>query len=449
MIALLMYGVLHAQVLSLDEVLVSVHPVLQAADQAIYAAEGDAQSARGGFDTSLKSELQSGLVGYYKYRVFDVELSQPTRYWGARFEVGYRSSEGVFPVYNSQDLTFTLGRARLQAAVPLLQGGSIDERRAGLMRTEIAVSASRVHREMDVRDIKRGASKRYWEWVIAGQKTAVARDLLNIALSRDKALLTRVKHGDVAQIDYTDNQRAVVQRRSNVITAERSLQQAALALSLYLRDEHGVPRVVTSDLLPDTMPRCEGELRTDQAVYPDIDAMGKKIDALGVDLHLAENIYLPTMDFKMGLTRDFGINPGIVDEQLPPTGAPLEVKAELVFQMPLFRRTARGQIASLTAERERVSLEKELLQQKLTMHVANLRQSMGVAQLRSEFALQEVAFAKKLEQAEKTRFVHGDGSFFMINMREQATQDALYRQIEAQGDYCMAHVELMTYRELL
>ena len=43
--------------------------------------------------------------------------------------------------------------------------------------------------------------------------------------------------------------------------------------------------------------------------------------------------------------------------------------------------------------------------------------------------------SRELEEAERTRFELGEGTFFMLNLREQATLDAALREALAQADY--------------
>jgi hypothetical protein len=74
-----------------------------------------------------------------------------------------------------------------------------------------------------------------------GQTVAIFRTLLTIAEARDKGLLERVKHGDVPVFERKDNERAILQRRAQLVTAERGLQQAAIELSLLFARRLGQP----------------------------------------------------------------------------------------------------------------------------------------------------------------------------------------------------------------
>jgi outer membrane protein TolC len=88
-----------------------------------------------------------------------------------------------------------------------------------------------------------------------GQTVAIFRTLLTIAEARDKGLLERVKHGDVPVFERKDNERAILQRRAQLVTAERGLQQAAIELSVVSRDASGNPRLPSENELPSDIPR--------------------------------------------------------------------------------------------------------------------------------------------------------------------------------------------------
>ena len=53
--------------------------------------------------------------------------------------------------------------------------------------------------------------------------------------------------GEIARIEIVDNQRAVLERKSAVISAERELQNAVFELSLFYRSASGEPQIVSRE----------------------------------------------------------------------------------------------------------------------------------------------------------------------------------------------------------
>ena len=60
---------------------------------------------------------------------------------------------------------------------------------------------------------------------------------------------------------------------------------------------------------------------------------------------------------------------------------------------------------------------------------------MRAAFERAELIREEYRVARDLEEAERARFRLGDGTMFLVNLREQATFDAAMRELSATQDY--------------
>lgn len=97
----------------------------------------------------------------------------------------------------------------------------------------------------------RAALGHYWDWVAAARQRAVARALLDLAEARDVQLADAVALGQIAPIERLDNRRAILQRQSALIAAERLLEQRAIDLSLYYRDASGAPVRPEAARVPD------------------------------------------------------------------------------------------------------------------------------------------------------------------------------------------------------
>jgi outer membrane protein, heavy metal efflux system len=243
--------------LTLDTVVQSAlesFPSVIAAAKRKDMAEGEKLSAEGGFDTSVKLFNRNDVVGIYQNQILDIGIEQPTPYWGSTFFGGYRLGTGKFAIYDSKATTAEAGEFRAGVTVPLWRNRTIDRRRASLAQAELAQLIA--HHEYDtvLLELQRVATQRYWDWVLAGQRLAAARELLRIAETRDAGLRARIASGDLPAIDATDNQRAILERRERVVAAERLLEQAAIQLSLYLRSPDGEPQLPAPEDLPEGFP---------------------------------------------------------------------------------------------------------------------------------------------------------------------------------------------------
>lgn len=152
------------------------------------------------------------------------------------------TGRGAFPAYDGK--ADTKGTAEFSAglSLPLLRGRAIDERRAA--RETTALGVERAEGSLDQARLAafRAALGHYWDWVAAARQQRVARALLDSADARDVQLADAVALGQIAPIERLDNRRAILQRRSALVAAERLLEQRAIDLSLYLRDAQGQPQ---------------------------------------------------------------------------------------------------------------------------------------------------------------------------------------------------------------
>ena len=442
-----------AQTLTLDQVIHSVnetYPIILGAQQDVEKNQGDYLAARGGFDPVLKSYVQDIAQGYYKNTFYDVTIEQPTPFWGTRLVTGFKKGTGNFAVYDSRNRTFDQGEWRAGVEVPLLRGGWTDERRTRIQTTEVGVQAAGQALSSKQLEVRREAARKYWDWVAAGQKKTVAQELLDIALVRDQALLTRVARGDAAQIDHTDNQRAVVQRQAGLVSATRALQKATLELSIYYRTPQGVPILAQDQELPTRFPTPEKppqdpspQLDQLSIQYPDTQILGMQLKQLEFDRSLARNQLLPKLDLGLVYVKDFGVNPGT--PYIQPTQYPTELRAYVQFEFPLLLRTARGRLSAVNAQQEKLSLVRHLTQDRIRTQIMDLAQTITAALNRVEYTHQEVELSQKLEEAERKRFLHGDSSLLIVNIREQTTRDAMNKEIDALSDYFKAKAEYETF----
>ena len=451
--------------LRLAEVVASVerhYPLIEAAQQDQQAAQAELLSARGGFDPSLVARAEGSPLGYYQNGRFDLRFEQPTPLWGTNFFAGYRASVGKFADYDGKLETNQYGELRAGMSLPLWRNGSIDRRRAAIKRAELGVSVSQTGVVAQRIDAIRLASLRYFEWVATGQRLALAKQLLELAQGRDQALAIRVERGDLPQIDRVDNQRALLQRQGLLVSAQRSLQQATIELSIYLRDAQGEPLLCDTSRLPARLPApsgpslsATGAMAVEVAGSYDLQALRRDVELalrarpelqrlqlqrqqLQVERDLAKNQMAPAIDVQAAVSQDFG--PG------SETREKTTVDAGVVIDIPLRNRVNRGRVSVAESGMQRISAQQRLQRDRIFAELADVRSALLAASARAQLAESEVQVARDVEAAEKTRYELGDSTLLLVNLREQATAEAALRQIDALLDY---HRATATYRAVL
>jgi outer membrane protein TolC len=423
-------------------------PTVAAAIADVVAADAEALAAQGGFDPVLRGRAfltPPGLGAYPQIRS-DLTLDIPIPATGVNAFAGYRfgaplgndknGNPNQVQSYYQERLTFLLGEVRAGVSVPLLRNLWIDRRRATVQRTELGQEAAKQAETLQRIEIARLAAFRYWDWVAAGMRREVARDLLRIARDRDRQLATRVKTGDVPLFDQQDNLRAVAQRESLVVQAQRQVEQTRFELSLYWRSDDGQPQQPTDEQMPRGIPTPDpsfGDGATiDDALArrPDLRRLVIQQRQQEIELSLQKNQLFPLIDLGAIVTQDFG-PVGTADPKLATT----EVEFGAIIDVPLLYRLPRGRIQAAEAQLSRLEAQLQLLRDRVGVDVKDALSALAAARERVKFTRQEVDVAQKLEAGERQKFELGDSNLLFVNIRETQTAEARLREIDALTDY--------------
>jgi outer membrane protein TolC len=248
---------------------------------------------------------------------------------------------------------------------------------------------------------------------------------------RDKALLERTTHGDLPVFERRDNERAILQRRSQVILAERGVQQAAFELSLFYRDSQGEPVLLDESSLPPNLPDppvvsrydLEASLERAKKQRPEVGILIAQRNQNEFERDFAENQMAPRIDFQLAAERGLGTG--------DPSSVPSELEAGIYLEIPLQRRGASGRRDQALATAQRIELQERLAKDRISMEVKDTHSNLLAAAQRHEVAVGELALAKELEEGERIRFKNGDSNILFINIREQLTVDAALRELDA------------------
>lgn len=372
-------------------------------------------------------------MGYYQNRTLDSFLEQPTPLWGVSLMAGYRLGLGEFPVYDGKYETNNGGELRAGLSIPLWRDGPIDSRRASIQKAEYSLSVADLEVKQQQIQAVRGATHRYWDWVGASLKLQIYRALLKIAEERDKGLSARVKLGDLPEFERRDNLRAILQRRSQVIAAERAVEQASIALSLFYRDEKGDPILVPEDRAQQTIPKPSDSQEPKEGLEMAIQRRPeiKKIEFLKsqnqVERSFASNQVSPRINFQVQGVKSL--------EQGDPTRNENELEASVLLEIPLQANVAGGREDSAIATGMRLEIQERFLKDKIKTEFQDAHSALRAAALRADLTHRETELAKQLEKGERIRFRQGASNQLIVNIREQATADAAVREIDSLSDY--------------
>ncbi len=399
-------------------------PTLLAVEQRRLAAEGELTTAEGGFDTVVKSQNRWSIIGLYENQNYDVGVEQPTALWGARFFGGWRRGAGDFPVYDGKTVTGTDGEMRVGVSVPLWRDRSIDRRRATLQQAELGQLIAGHDVDLAKLDVRRQASYRYWDWILAGQRLAITERLLLVAEQRDSGIRERVAAGDLPEFEALDNQRAIIERRERKVAAQRWLEQAAIQLSLYWRGRDGEPQMPKPEQLPLDFPEhlpqfpltYSEALETAMANRPELQRIGLQSKQMDTELELQKNQMNPGVEMAVMGAQDFGSGkPGLNRN---------EFYLGLNLDVPLQQRVATGRSQAAGANLQRLKWERTFLEDRIAAETQDVFSALTAAQQRLELTKKQRQAAKLLEEGERSRFDLGESNLLFVNLRELASGDA-------------------------
>jgi cobalt-zinc-cadmium efflux system outer membrane protein len=431
--------------LTLHEVLDSVrqqYPPMLAALIERDVAAGRLQSARGTFDFQFFSRLFDAPSGYYQSTTVDSGFEQFTGIWGSTLFGGYRiTSGGLLPDYE-KSRTQGSGEPRIGFRLPLLRDGSIDRRRATLIKARLdkELADPVIHRQQ--LDFIRAATAGYYGWLAAGERLRLSEALLRIARERMDALKTQSESGLIPRIVLTDNRRLIVSRELAVVQARRRFEAAGLALSLFHRDSRDNPTVATRDRLPPLLPTPEGpeasllqqDLQRALTTRPELKRLSLTQEKLEVDRRLAKNQLLPNLDAGVSASRDYGDR-----RYKDQTEAEVQVGVEL--RVPLQRREAKGRVAEVDAQLEQVTREQQFARDRIQTEVRDSFSAWSAAHEQTVQARINVQLAVELQEAETERFARGASDLLALQLREQAAFDAQVSAVDIDADCFRAQAD--------
>lgn len=438
--------------IGLEDVLRSVDahfPTLHALRAEASAREQDLRAERGRFDLQLALEGDVRPLGFYESRAAGASLEQPSRLRGSRFFAGYRIGAGDVPSYQGGRITNESGELSAGVEIPLLRGGAIDPARGAIARSEIALRQMTPAQQLERLEVIRAASLAYWDFVSAGRGLEVAERLVAVAEERQTQIARRVEAGAEPRIDLTDNRRLIVERSKALRGAERDFEQAALQLSLFLRDDAGRPRRADRSRVPIAFPAevplsdaaVDADLAFARTRHPILAPFALERERLQVDLRLARNDALPNLDLRVEGAQDLGGANAGIDEvgklSDDPRGSS-ELMASVRLALPVQRRQALGRAAAAQARLSRVAAREQLARERVEAEARAAVAALSAAYDQTGQARENVELARTLREAEARRFGLGRSNLIDVNIRERQAASASLELVEAQASYFRA-----------
>ncbi len=435
-----------AGTLHLSDVILSVeaaYPLLETVLLEREIADGKQLAAWGEFDLGLKAYTTATPEGFYETYRNGVAFNQPLFDGGYAFS-GYKIGDGNFEPWFGERETNEGGEFSAGFGIPLLRDKLIDKRRAAFFKAELQREAVEPAVQTQLLLFVRAASETYWGWVAAGQALQAQRQLLELAKVRVDQIEARVEAEDLAPIARINNEQLIAARETKVIASQRKLQQAAIKLSLFLRDAQGSPLVPDESLLPQefpvvVMPRgAVLEQMVDRAIdlrpeFAELDLLAQQYD---VELAQASNMLLPKLDAQMRAAKDVGGQTSAKGDKTP-----FELEVGLYGEVPLQRREARGKINVARGKLAQIQAKRRFLADKVAAQVQDVLSALQAALEQAGLAQKNVSLAQQTLELGREQFDAGDVDLIQLNIYEQSVTDAQFQLINAQATFFAALAE--------
>ncbi len=431
------------QTLALEEVLAASRfhaPQVLEALARVRGAEGRLLTTEGAFDTLFNASADTRPTGFYSGSDVGVRLMQPLATNGGNVYAGYDLSRGSFPTYQANNYTARYGRLTVGTLFSLLRDRDIDERRFNRALASGDVVLADNDRLLVAIGVQARAITAWNNWVIAGQRVAVYKGLLQLALDRQAGFKRQVTEGLRPAILLTENEQNILRRQTLVVQSEQALEQAAVALSLFWRDADGNPVVATPDRLPRRLPTplpVAEDVMAAMENRPDLKVVDVRIAQARQRLLLDRNNFLPKLDLKAEVNQYVG-DAGVGGRAYTGT----ESKLGVTLTVPIQQRTARGRLGQTQADIEGFQQRRRFIEDQIRVEIGGLSIAARQSRRLLGIAIDEQDRALAMASAERRRFQEGASDFFLVNLREEAAADAQVRRLDASFRQIVAHADL-------
>ena len=416
----------------------ATHPSYLAATERTLAVKSEVVEAEAQFDPRVEQQSLARTSGYYDGRYAEQQIISPIRPMNGEVSLGYRISDGRFPIYEDRFNTLNDGEISFGLKLALLKDRDIDSRRAKLETASLRYSEVSSEQDVTLNALIYQGITSYLDWLKADQKRTVIEDLLLLTEDRLAGVTSRVQSGDLAAVALSELETTLLQRQLLLIDADRELAVKAENLRFFwpqtpsllpsenatLRTLLGWPYRMTSQRAATVLDELES--------HPELRKITAKIDQTATNEELAKNQVLPELDLEFKVSKDVGGKVNPLSEGDAVVG--------LNFSMPIGQRAARARQQTISANLRSLELEKSAIELALKRDIQAGLESIALANNALSTSRRMEQVARELLRQETTRFEEGISDQFLLINRESAALEARLSAIEA--EFAVLHQEL-------
>ncbi|OYU95581.1 MAG: hypothetical protein CFE21_10585 [Bacteroidetes bacterium B1(2017)] len=437
-----------------DQVL-RYHPISQQALLLPQVAKAELRSARGAFDPSLLTSIDSKKTnGIQSYTYVQPQLKVPTLI-GVDIKAGMDQSMGTSVNPELAKYDYATGQTKnvqyqlfyAGVSVPVLRGLLTDSRRNQLRQAELLKGLNEAEQISQINKLLLSAAKAYWDWQQNYARLQIMRENFELAKNRKAYIVSRILGGEEKPIDSVEAYIECIKREAMLAETELEFLNSSVELSTYLWDNTQTP----IQLAPTVKPSAKGSeihvLSLDSVaslsshaydMHPDVQKMMVKLKQSQLDRKLAvENLkpqlnleYYPFQTYTSG-SKD------VVDGLLYKN-----YKFGVTFYSSLFLRKERGKLDLTNYKIQQNEFGLKQGRRDVQANVLESYNSLTTCQKLIEIQTQLVQNTYLMRNAEEMRFKSGESSLFLVNQRERALLEAQSKLAELVAKYAKAKYHL-------
>ncbi|MFM6925242.1 MAG: TolC family protein [Ferruginibacter sp.] len=409
------------------------HPVAKQAAIVVQKADAALLSQRGAFDPVISGGGNDKTFdGLTYYRSNTAQLSIPTWY-GIEIQSGieYLGGNRINPEETPGKTSFA------GISIPLAKNLLMDKRRAALQQARIMKQASDAERKIMLNDLLLDASEAYWQWVQAYLNFKTYEEVIRVNRQRYNLVKAAYRNGDRPAIDTTEALTQLQQFEYQQNEALLIWQNAAVQLSGYLWKADNEPYVLPEQVFPKekmqdlyqavVFPEQEQVIEEAKKNHPELSIYSFKLNALVVERRLKFQELLPKIDFKYNqLGKGYNIA-STATKMLFDNN----YKYGINISIPLRFSSGRGEYKMAKLKITETQLQQNQKQTDIINKVRKYYNQMVNYQLQVTLLQRTYAGTLQLQKGEETRFFNGESSLFLVNSRENKTQETMLKLVEA------------------
>lgn len=414
------------QKFTLDQFLMHVkenHPIALVATNQVEMAEVLIRQSKGSFDPVLLGGIdQKVFNGTTYYSTLSSGIKIPTRL-GIDFKAMGDWNRGTY--LNPQNRVPDGGLTYLGFEAQLGRGMFTDERRTQIKRAQIALNQSYVEQRLTLNELLYEAGQAFIHWQEQEAQYQLAKEGLDFAETRFDQLLSNAALGDRPYIDTVEASAQLFLRKMEVEQRKLTLLNAQIAVENFLWEKGRIPLQLDNGIVPEqlTINKPKITLADSLGTHPAVRYYDWKLSDLNLERKLKIEQLKPQLSVNYNL-----LTPA--SDFISTSYTWSNYKWGASFYMPILLRKERNGLKMTQVKIENTQLEQQLKKRDLRTKQLQIRNEWNTAVTQAQMAETIASRYRQLADAERTLFLNGESSLFLVNAREISYLSAQGKMIE-------------------